>query len=962
MIDIKKLAALALVSYLLVYSIECYAQVSISQNHPELIWMSFETEHFRIIYHQGIETLANEVAMLAEQVYYPITQDLGTEPPSRTAIIVTDYLDYSNGLATPLGHYIIIWCQSETKYMTGDMKWLRAVVAHEFAHIVNFWAFRGFPGFWRELLALGFVPTWVLEGIAEYEAERWCDHRDMLLRVVAYHHQLLPYKKLTGYIGSDLIAARLVYEQGHSLIRYIAYKFGPDKIRELIRNFRKRPYSFNLALKKTIGISERQLFSEWKAEIDAHYHKRYRQHVLSTEIGHVLATPFQGNYGARWSPDGNKIAIVGIEKYNTGVQELFLLDTRNSKITKIAGPFVNSFFSWSPDGKTIVYSQQHRVSTGAVINDLFLVDVNSFRIKRLTTHERATDPYWCPDGKHIVYAIHQGTRSNLAVLNIETGQRRILTDFPEWTEVFTPCWSPQGEEIAFSIWDHQGNRDIACIRPDGTGLVWLTKDPIDDRYPAWCPDGQRLAFISYRNGIPNLYIMNLADRNFVQITDSPGGIFNPSWLPKGDRLAVVTFEQRNMTQIVTLPASATNPINPSFSGTEWLPFHRFSYMNTASAASIPFLLPTEGKHKPYCSFKQVRPQLLLPYADQSEAGWQPGLALLAADPLERHTFLGAVTYRQRPHFWIDYVNRQYAPTIGISINKTTIDHGDFLTLKDERRGVIEVLPLYENYWSGTASWYWNINYGRSLLSDHLLWFSATCSYRNIINREAYRAIDTAGWVYPLLQGWTNYVTLGYSWLTYRPDISADIHPKSGRLYAVQMRYASRRLGSALEFSQIGLAVIRRWELPFAEHVIALRGGASFYQGDQPVQARLSLGASAIRGSGLTLEGDRQFYCNFEYRFPLIKDLGLKIWIAYFEQLCAALFIDSGSAWGHQLATVYQLHYLPFQQAPWLSMTGMELRHRLYIFGKIPLVINGGYAISAKEPRQGNFFFRLGSAF
>ncbi len=962
MVIIRHFPARLLVPLLFICSVRGYSQVSFSQNHPELVWMNFETEHFKIIYHQGIEALADEVAMIAEQVYRPITQDLGVEPPRRTAIIVTDYLDYSNGLSTPLGHYIILWCQSENKYMTGDMKWLRAVVAHEFAHIVNFWAFRGFPGFWRELLALGFIPTWFLEGIAEYEAEPWCDHRDMLMRVVAYHQQLLPYKKMTGFIGSDLIDSRLVYEQGHSLIRYIAYKFGPEKIPELIRNFRKRPYSFNLALKKTIGLSERKLFSDWESEIKAHYHKSYRQHFLSTEIGQVLETPFQGNYGARWSPDGTKIALIGIEKYRTGVQELFILDAQNGKITRAAGPFVNSFFCWSPDGKSIVYSQQHRAANGAVVNDLFLVDASSLRIKRLTNHERASDPSFSPDGKQIVYAVHQGTRSNLAVMNMETGERAIITDFPHWTEVFTPCWSPKGDEIAFSIWDHQGNRDIACIRPDGTGLHWLTNDPIDDRYPAWSPDGRQLAFISYRNGSPNLFIMNAADRSVVQITDTPGGVFNPTWLPDGDRLAIVAFEQRNTTQIVLVSGSPLSRLSRSLPAHELLPFHRFTHPDAATARQVSSATRIPWQQQNYRSVSEIRPQLLLPYADQSEAGWQPGVVMLAADPLERHSILGAFTYRQRPHFWIDYVNRQLCPTIGLSINKTTIDHGSFLTLRDQSNAIVDILPLYENFWSGTAALYWDINFGRSLLSNHLIWLSATCSYRDIINRFDYNAINTDGWAYPLFQGWTNYLTLGYSWLKYQPDISADIHPKTGWWVAAQARHASRWLGSELYFAQIGLSAVRRWELPFAEHVIAMRSGLSLRRGNQPIQARLALGATTIRGSSLSQEGDQQFYCNLEYRFPVIRDLGLKLWISYFEQLCGALFVDSGTAWGHQLAHLYQLRYQRFQGATWITTTGVELRHRLYIFGKIPVVINGGYAIDPKAPGRGNFFYRLGSAF
>ena len=463
-----KLIQLVILLLCFLLPIEILGQISITQNHPELNWRIFETDHFKIIYHEGIEDIADEVARIAEQVYGPITSDLGVEPPNKTPIIVTDYLDYSNGLATPLGHYITLWTKSETKYMTGRIKWLRALIAHEFAHMVNFWAFRAFPGYWRELLALGFIPTWFLEGIAEYEAEQWCDHRDMLVRVVAYHHKLLPYKKLTGYIGTDEIGSRLVYEQGNSLIRYIAHKFGHEKIREIITRFRNYTISFNLALKRSIGMTENELFSAWKKEIDAHYDQIYNEYSAVTETEKILKTPFQGNYGVRWSPDGKTIAIVGIKEYDEGVQELYLLDTELHKIKKVSEPYVNSFFSWSPDGKFIVYSQQHKVKTGARINDLFLLNTYNLKIKNLTQHERATDPNFSPDGKQVVYAVHQGTRSNLAIINVEIGKKRVITDFPEWTEVFTPNWSPDGKQIAFSSWDQHGFRDICVIKPDGS--------------------------------------------------------------------------------------------------------------------------------------------------------------------------------------------------------------------------------------------------------------------------------------------------------------------------------------------------------------------------------------------------------------------------------------------------------------------------------------------------------------
>jgi outer membrane protein assembly factor BamA len=249
-----------------------------------------------------------------------------------------------------------------------------------------------------------------------------------------------------------------------------------------------------------------------------------------------------------------------------------------------------------------------------------------------------------------------------------------------------------------------------------------------------------------------------------------------------------------------------------------------------------------------------------------------------------------------------------------------------------------------------------------LLSNHLLWLSSTFSYRNIINDADYENINASNWAYPLLQGWTNYLTLGYIWQTYRPDVSFDIHPKSGWWFNIYARHADRWLGSDLKFSQLGLTGVIRRELPFLEHVIAVRTSVNFRRGEQPVQNRLAIRDNVIRGISHSQEGDRQFYSNIEYRFPLFRDLGLKLWILYVEQFCGALFLDLGTAWGSDLVALDEIRQRSLGFVPWLKTTGLELRHRFWIFGKIPLVISGGYAIDPSKTEQPKIYFRIGSVY
>ena len=49
-------------------------------NHPELDWYSFETEHFKIHYHDDVESSAREAATVAEHIYDNVTSFYDYEP------------------------------------------------------------------------------------------------------------------------------------------------------------------------------------------------------------------------------------------------------------------------------------------------------------------------------------------------------------------------------------------------------------------------------------------------------------------------------------------------------------------------------------------------------------------------------------------------------------------------------------------------------------------------------------------------------------------------------------------------------------------------------------------------------------------------------------------------------------------------------------------------------------------
>lgn len=90
---------------------------------------------------------------------------------------------------------------------------------------------------------------------------------------------------------------------------------------------------------------------------------------------------------------------------------------------------------------------------------------------------------------------------------------------------------PPAGKIAF-VSSRDGNPEIYTINTDGTDLTRLTNDPAIDEEPAWSPDGRRIAFVRSSE----LHVMN-ADGSNVRRIFSGSNTQNPSWSPDGTKIA-----------------------------------------------------------------------------------------------------------------------------------------------------------------------------------------------------------------------------------------------------------------------------------------------------------------------------------------------------------------------------------------------------------------------------------------
>ncbi len=500
----------------------------------DMDWQTYETEHFKIYYYKGEDFLAKLTAIYAEQAYIHDTAVLDFKPKNSIPLFIyQNHIDFASTNITldPLtedtGGFTEPYKNRVVLPGTGSLKQLRQVIFHECTHAVQFSilygeGLRSYNVIYKDL----FNPLWVMEGMAEYCADDFDSQGEMVLRDAVIHDRLIPLDKMDGF--AHLEEVYLAYKEAQSVFMYMEKIRGPKVISELIK-YSGQEAGLDGPFKKIL----RKDFNTFKDEWAFYLKRKYWAQVLgrdsSEKYGPRLTKNTRENFtydqGPAFSPDGTKIAFISTRDGDYGV---YVMRSDGKEQRKVFSGFdaistEGRPISWAADNVTVYFAATVRGKRYIYKGDTGNGETRQIAVPGIFD---LYSPAISPDNAFIAFTGNVDGFSDIYVYDIASGTAKKITD--NIYENNSPSWSPDGSTMAFTE-ERDDYARIAAVDLKSGKKRYITK-PGQYNYvtPSFISNDE-LIFTSDKNGIFNLYKINVSGANETQLTNVIGGALYPSY-------------------------------------------------------------------------------------------------------------------------------------------------------------------------------------------------------------------------------------------------------------------------------------------------------------------------------------------------------------------------------------------------------------------------------------------------
>ena len=173
------------------------------------------------------------------------------------------------------------------------------------------------------------------------------------------------------------------------------------------------------------------------------------------------------------------------------------------------------------------------------IKRLAIMDQDGANVRYLTDgRDIVLTPRFSPNRQELTYMSFASGQPRVYLLQLETGQREMVGNFPGMT--IAPRFSPDGQKVIMSLLRDDGNSNIFTMDLRSRNTTRLTTADAIDTSPSYSPDGSQITFTSDRGGgtgHSQIYVMGADGSNQHRISFGNGSYSTPVWSPRGDLIA-----------------------------------------------------------------------------------------------------------------------------------------------------------------------------------------------------------------------------------------------------------------------------------------------------------------------------------------------------------------------------------------------------------------------------------------
>jgi TolB protein len=269
------------------------------------------------------------------------------------------------------------------------------------------------------------------------------------------------------------------------------------------------------------GIAESQIYfvsnrsgnkEIWSMDYDGANQKQI------TKLGSIALSP-------RISPDGSRLAFSGLTKDSWQIMMYSMDLGRTVAFPKSGGD--NFSPAWASDGTKISFSS----SMHSGLSEIFIADASGAGARRLSTGKGDVSPVFNPKTNgQIAWVSGRTGLPQIYVMDADGSNVQKMTD---QGYAVSPAWSPNGLLLAFA-WVRNygpgvlGGSDIYLMDIASRQIIQLTHDGGRNDFPSWSPDGRHIVFQSNRTGTEQIWSV-LADGTHLQQLTRQGRNSQPNW-------------------------------------------------------------------------------------------------------------------------------------------------------------------------------------------------------------------------------------------------------------------------------------------------------------------------------------------------------------------------------------------------------------------------------------------------